>query len=310
MGRMGIEGKSLLPTAGESNPGEILEMPALPETCCASFCRYLLYVLGVLLMFIPIFWCIYIKVFEQYERCVHFRLGKLCPPAKGPGLFFFIPFVDTWRVVDLRVCTIDVPAQEMMTKDSVTVHVNAVVYYHILEPTKAIICVQDDKRATGSLAQTTLRAVIGESELDELLQKREVVNAKIRRILDVATDPWGVKVTGVELQDVVLPRQMQRAMGSQAEAERARRAKVISAEGELQASRALLAAANEMTRNPATIHLRFLQTLTQIAQEQNVTEIFPFPTELISLVDNFNQRMVLERGATIASMPFPTIVTK
>jgi len=240
-------------------------------------------------MIIPIFWIWFIKVFDQYERCVHFRLGKLRKPAKGPGVFIFIPFVDTWHVVDLRVMTIDVPSQEMITKDSVTCVVNAVVYFHVRDAILTVLSVKDHYQATGYLAQTTLRSVIGESELDEILQKRELVNGKITQILDEATDPWGIKVTSVEIKDVHLPKNMQRAMGSQAEAERERRAKVISAEGELQASRSLLKAATQMTQNPATMQLRYLQTLTQISQEKNNTIVFPIPIELLQVVKSLSQ---------------------
>jgi len=254
------------------------------EGCCATFIRYFAIFFCSLLMIIPIFWIWFIKIFDQYERCVHFRLGKLRKPAKGPGVFIFITFVDKWQTVDLRVRTIDVPSQEMITKDSVTVVVNAVVYFYVRDAILTVLSVKNHLQATGYLAQTTLRSVIGESELDELLQKRDLINSKITRILDEATDPWGIKITALEIKDILLPRNMQRAMGSQAEAERERRAKVISAEGELQASRSLLTAAQQMTQNPATMQLRYLQTLTAISQEHNQTVVFPFPVELIHLV--------------------------
>jgi len=204
-------------------------------------------------------------------------------------MFVFLPCIDTWRTVDLRVKTIHVPAQETMTKDSVTVHVNAVVYFHIRDAIKAVLTVQNYPLATALLAQTTLRAVIGECELDELLQKRDHINDKMTKLLDHATENWGIVVSSVEVKDVTLPQNMQRAMGSQAEAERDRRAKVISAEGELQASRSLLAAAQQMTKNSATMQLRYLQTLVSIAQEQNRTYVFPLPVELMQLVTNLNQ---------------------
>jgi len=258
------------------------------EGCLSTFIRYVSIVFCTLLMLIPLFWIWYFKVFDQYQRCVHFRLGKIQRPAKGPGFAWFIPFVDTWHIVDLRVMTIDVPSQEMITKDSVTCLVNAVVYFHVRDPVTTVLSVANHRQATGYLAQTTLRSVIGESELDELLQKRDLLNGKITRILDEATDPWGIKVTTVEIKDVTLPKNMQRAMGSQAEAERERRAKVISAEGELQASRSLLKAATQMTQNGATMQLRYLQTLTQISQEQNNTIVFPLPIELIQIAKSFS----------------------
>jgi len=266
------------------------------EGCLELFIRYVSIVICSSLMIIPIFWIWYIKVFDQYQRCVHFRLGKIQRPAKGPGIFVFIPFVDTWRVVDLRVMTIDVTSQEMITKDSVTCVVNGVVYFHVRDAVLAVLSVQDHRMATALLAQTTLRSVVGESELDELLQKRDLVNEKITRILDEATDAWGIKVTNVEIKDVTLPQDMQRAMGSQAEAERERRAKIISAEGELQASRSLLKAANHMTQNPATMQLRYLQTLTQISQEHNNTYVFPLPMEAITLLKGFASAFKSEEG--------------
>jgi len=248
------------------------------EGCCASVCRWAMMGLcSFMMLIIPCLWCSYIKVFEQYERAVHFRLGKLQKPAKGPGIFFFIPCVDDWRTVDMRILTLDVPPQNMMTKDSVTCHVNAVVYFYVADAIKAVTCVENHMASTALLAQTSLRSVIGDSELDELLTKRETINRKLTKILDEGTDDWGIKVVTVEISDVTLPTQMQRAMGSQAEAERERRAKVISAEGELQASTHLLEAANNMTQNSATIQLRYLQTLTQISQEKPSTIIFPLP---------------------------------
>jgi len=197
-------------------------------------------------------------------------------------VFFRIPLVDEFRTVDLRLVTHTVPPQEMVTKDSVTVHVDAVIFARVNDAIKATVMVNDYVRATSLLGQTTLRSVIGECELDELLQKRDVVNQKIKRILDRATEDWGVHVTAVEVKDVKLPLAMQRSMASQAEAERERRAKVISADGEYQASRTLLNAATEMTRNPATMQLRYLQTLREIATERTNTIIFPLPMDLLS----------------------------
>lgn len=238
---------------------------------------------SVLVSIIPFTWFYSIKVFDQYERGVVFRLGKVLSEPKGPGIFYFLPFVDTWRNVDLRIMTIDVMPQEMMTKDSVTCSVNAVIYFRVRDPIKAIIQVENYITATGQFAQTTLRSVVGENELDSLLSKREMINTRITEILEKATDAWGVHVTTVEIKDVVLPKQMQRAMASQAEAERERRAKVISAQGEEQAAKTLLDAANQMTKNTTTMQLRYLQTLTQISTEQNQTIVFPLPVEALSV---------------------------
>jgi len=248
------------------------------EGICASCLR--IFITGLcsfLMCVLPCLWCCYVKVFEQYERAVHFRLGKVQRPAKGPGIFFFVPCIDSWRTVDMRICTIDVPPQNMMTKDSVTCHVNAVVYFYISDAIKAVTCVENFAGSTGLLAQTSLRSVIGDSELDDLLQKREIINRKLTKILDDATEEWGIQVVTVEISDVTLPAEMQRSIASQAEAERERRAKVISADGELQASSHLLEAANNMTKNSATIQLRYLQTLTQISAEKPSTIFFPLP---------------------------------
>eukprot|EP00808_Paulinella_micropora_P017192 g65962.t1 len=269
------------------------------ETCVAVIFRYVVTVLAYAILAIPLswFWCI--KVFDQYERVVIFRLGKAQRSPKGPGVFIFLPFLDTYKKVDLRVMTIDVPSQEMMTKDSVTVTVNGVVYFYVNDPLRAVLCAANYMLATTLLAQTTLRSVVGESELDELLQKRDTINERMTRILDEGTDPWGVRVSTVEVKDVQVPRNMQRAMGSQAEAERERRAKVISAEGELQASTSLLHAAENMTKNNATMQLRYLQTLTQIAQENNSTIVFPLPISLLSLADSLADKAAAE-GKTSA----------
>lgn len=252
------------------------------ESACECMCRYVLLFFCTILAIIPLFWPFVIRIFRQYERCVHFRLGRLQAHAKGPGLFFFIPFVDDFRKVDLRITTIDVPTQEMMTKDSVTVRVNAVIYFYVADAVKSVIMVDDHFQSTSLLAATTLRSAVGDSELDEILQQREAINAKIRSVLDMATDTWGVKVTAVEVRDVILPPNMQRSMASQAESERERRAKLISAEGELQASKMMLQAANKMTQNPATMQLRYLHTLNQISVEKNETIVFPFPVEMMA----------------------------
>jgi regulator of protease activity HflC (stomatin/prohibitin superfamily) len=221
-----------------------------------------------------------VRVVQEYERGVIFRLGRLVGP-KGPGLFFIIPFVDRMMKVDLRVVTLDVPSQEAITRDNVTVKVNAVVYFRVLTPQDAIVQVEDYRRATWQIAQTTLRNVIGQSELDELLANREKVNEQLQQIIDEQTEPWGIKVTLVEVKDVELPQTMQRAMAKQAEAEREKRAKIIHAQGEFEASKQLANAARVISSEPASIQLRYLQTLTEIAVEKNSTLVFPVPLEFL-----------------------------
>jgi regulator of protease activity HflC (stomatin/prohibitin superfamily) len=221
-----------------------------------------------------------VKVVQEYERGVIFRLGRLVG-AKGPGLFFIIPIVDRMLKVDLRVVTLDVPTQEAITRDNVTVSVNAVVYFRVLNPSDAVVQVEDYRRATWNLSQTTLRNVIGQSELDELLAHREQINQKLQQIIDEATEPWGIKVSLVEIKDVGLPQTMQRAMARQAEAEREKRAKIIHAEGEYSAAQQLSAAAATLSEQPAGIQLRYLQTLTEISVEKNSTIIFPVPVEFL-----------------------------
>ena len=221
-----------------------------------------------------------VKIVQEYERGVIFRLGRLVG-AKGPGLFFIIPIVDRMIKVDLRVVTLDVPTQEAITRDNVTVSVNAVVYFRVLDPSDAVVQVEDYRRATWNLSQTTLRNVIGQSELDELLAHREQINQKLQQIIDEATEPWGIKVSLVEIKDVGLPQTMQRAMARQAEAEREKRAKIIHAEGEYSAAQQLSAAAATLSEQPAGIQLRYLQTLTEISAEKNSTIIFPVPVEFV-----------------------------
>ncbi len=221
-----------------------------------------------------------IRVVQEYERGVVFRLGRLIG-AKGPGLFFLIPFIDRMVKVDLRTVTMDVPAQECITHDNVTVKVNAVCYFRVVRPTDAVVQVEDYRRATSQIAQTSLRNVIGQSELDELLAHREKINMQLQQIIDEQTEPWGVKVSVVEVKDVELPQTMQRAMARQAEAEREKRAKIIHADGELQASKTLAEAAEIISANPSTMQLRYLQTLTEIAVEKNSTIIFPVPIEFL-----------------------------
>jgi regulator of protease activity HflC (stomatin/prohibitin superfamily) len=220
-----------------------------------------------------------VKIVTEYERGVIFRLGRLVG-AKGPGLFLIIPFIDRMVKVDLRVVTMDVPSQEVITKDNVTVRVNAVVYFRVVDPESSVVKVLDHIRATSQISQTTLRNVLGQSELDELLTQREKLNQMLQKIIDEHTDPWGVKVSTVEIKEVELAEEMKRSMAAQAEAERERRAKIIHAEGELQASEKLAQAAAIIGREPATIQLRYLSTLTEIASEKNSTIIFPLPIEM------------------------------
>jgi regulator of protease activity HflC (stomatin/prohibitin superfamily) len=222
-----------------------------------------------------------IKVFPEYQRGVIFRLGRLMEP-KGPGIFLIIPVVDKVVRVDLRTITMDVPAQEVITKDNVPVKVNAVVYFRVVDPSRSVVQVQNFVAATSQIAQTTLRSVVGQSDLDHLLTERDKLNQRLQEIIDQQTDPWGIKVSIVEIKDVEVPPNMQRAMARQAEAERERRAKVISAEGEFQASEKLSQAALVLSQNPAAIQLRYLQTLSEIATEKNSTTVFPIPIDLIT----------------------------
>ena len=221
-----------------------------------------------------------VKIVTEYERGVIFRLGRLVG-AKGPGLFLIIPIVDRMVKVDLRVVTMDVPSQEVITKDNVTVRVNAVVYFRVVDPESSVVKVLDHIRATSQISQTTLRNVLGQSELDELLTQREKLNQMLQKIIDEHTDPWGVKVSTVEIKEVELAEEMKRSMAAQAEAERERRAKIIHAEGELQASEKLAQAAAIIGREPAAIQLRYLSTLSEIASEKNSTILFPIPIELL-----------------------------
>jgi regulator of protease activity HflC (stomatin/prohibitin superfamily) len=224
-----------------------------------------------------------VRILNEYERGVVFRLGNCLQHVKGPGPVFIIPLgIDRLVRVDLRVVTMDVPAQDVITRDNVSVKVNAVIYFKVVKPRDAILEVEQFLYATSQLAQTTLRSVCGQQELDELLIERESVNARIQTILDDHTEPWGVKVTLVEVKQIDLPADMQRAMAKQAEAERERRAKIIHAEGEKQAAAQLVEAAETMSKNPITIQLRYLQTLAEIATENNSTTLFPIPIDLFS----------------------------
>jgi regulator of protease activity HflC (stomatin/prohibitin superfamily) len=236
-------------------------------------------VIGVIVVVVLILAAMTVKIVTEYERGVIFRLGRLVG-AKGPGLFLIIPFIDRMMKVDLRVVTMDVPSQEVITRDNVTVRVNAVVYFRVVDPESSVVKVLDHIRATSQISQTTLRNVLGQSELDELLTKREKLNQMLQKIIDEHTDPWGVKVSTVEIKEVELAEEMKRSMAAQAEAERERRAKIIHAEGELQASDKLAQAAKIIGREPSAIQLRYLSTLTEIASEKNSTILFPIPIEL------------------------------
>jgi len=222
-----------------------------------------------------------VKILPEYERGVVFRLGRLRPSDYGPGLFFLIPIADRMVRISLRTVVHDVPPQDIITKDNVSVKVNAVVYFRVMNPRKAVVEVENYHYATSQLAQTTLRSVLGQQELDELLAGREKVNHELQTILDHQTDPWGIKVSAVEVKHVDLPVEMQRAMARQAEAEREKRAKVIHAEGEKQAAVALAQAAEMIGSNPVTLQLRYLQTLTEVAAEKNSTLVFPLPIDLL-----------------------------
>jgi Membrane protease subunits, stomatin/prohibitin homologs len=231
-------------------------------------------VLGLIILFKAI------RIVREYERGVVFRLGRLLR-AKGPGIFLLIPFIDSMVKVELRTVTMDVPPQDIITRDNVPVKVNAVVYFRVVNPEDAVVKIENYVQATSQIAQTTLRNILGKSELDELLSERDKISMELQRVIDKQTDPWGIKVSVVEVKDVELPSTMQRAMARQAEAERERRAKIIHAEGELQASEKLAEAAKILSQNPASIQLRYLQTLNEIAAEKNSTIVFPLPIDLI-----------------------------
>ncbi len=224
-----------------------------------------------------------IRILAEYERGVVFRLGRF-HKVKGPGLILLIPFIDRMIKVSLRVVTLDVPPQDVITRDNISVKVNAVAYFRVFDPQKAIIEVENYLYATSQISQTTLRSVLGEYELDDLLTKREMINQRLQKIIDQQTDPWGIKVTMVEIKHVDIPEEMKRAIARQAEAERERRAKIIHADGELQAATKLREAAEILSQTPAALQLRYLGTLTEIAAEKNSTIIFPLPIELLSLL--------------------------
>ena len=251
-----------------------------PDKTTPNFLARILTALGYILA-IPLFFMA-VKIVQEYERGVIFRLGRLVG-ARGPGLFLILPIVERMVKVDLRVVTMDVPRQDVITKDNVTVKVDAVVYFRVINPEDAVVKIMDYFRATSLVAQTTLRSVLGQSYMDELLSRREEVNQRLQHIIDEATEPWGIKVTLVEVRDVSLPADMINAMSRQAQAERERRAKVIHAEGEFEAAARLAEAGEVMAAQPATLQLRYLQTLTEIASEKNSTVVFPIPIDLITM---------------------------
>ncbi|MBK9712464.1 MAG: slipin family protein [Kouleothrix sp.] len=260
--------------------------------------------LGVVVILILVFMVALssIKIVPEYERGVVFRLGRLVG-ARGPGLFLLIPIMERMVRVDTRVITLDVPAQEVITLDNVTIKVNAVLYFMVVNPDWAIVKVMDYIRATLQIAQTTLRSGVGQVDLDTLLSRREQLNARLQTIIDEQTEPWGVKVTIVEVKDVELPQTMQRAMAKQAEAEREKRAKIIHAQGEFEASKMLAEAADVIAREPVTLQLRYLQTLTEIAVEKNSTIIFPLPVDTIKV---FMDRMAaIQHGNGVAPVGAP-----
>jgi regulator of protease activity HflC (stomatin/prohibitin superfamily) len=244
-------------------------------------------VIGGIVLFLLLVLASAIRVLREYERGVIFRLGRLIG-QKGPGLIFLIPIVDQMVRVDLRTITLNVPPQEVITKDNVTVRVNAVVFFRIVDPNLAINAVENFLLATSQISQTTLRSVLGKAELDSLLAERERLNTELQQIIDEQTEPWGIKVSTVEVKDVELPSDMQRAIGRQAEAERERRAKVIAADGEFQAAEKLAQAADIISQNPATLQLRYLQTLVELGVNQNTTIVFPLPMEIMKALGGGN----------------------
>src|SRR5437870_159351 len=239
-------------------------------------------VLAVIVFFLVLYAIAAIKVLREYERGIVFRLGRLFPQPRGPGLIFLIPIVDKMVRVDLRTITLNIPPQEVITKDNVPVRVTAVAYFRIVEPQQAIVQVENFMVATSQIAQTTLRSVLGQHQLDELLSEREKINSILQGIIDEATAPWGIKVAIVEVKDVEIPQGMQRAMARQAEAERERRAKVINAEGEFQASERLKDAAQVIEEHPIALQLRYLQTLLELGSSQSTTIVFPAPIDLLT----------------------------
>lgn len=238
--------------------------------------------IGAVLVFIILYAFSCIRIVNEYERAVIFRLGRVLGSAKGPGIFFVFPPIDKMIKVSLRTVTLDVPPQDVITRDNVSMLINAVVYFRVFDPVKAVIDVEDFFYATSQMAQTTLRSIAGESELDQILSERERINSELQKIIDTQTDPWGVKVSAVEIKHVDLPQEMKRAMAQQAEAERSRRSKIIRAEGEFQASKKLTEAAGVFSKEPVSVQLRYLHTLVELGSKSNTVMIFPLPIDLIN----------------------------
>ncbi|MBI4261599.1 MAG: slipin family protein [Actinobacteria bacterium] len=255
----------------------------------------LLFGIGAALAVVLIVFISAIRIVKEYERGVIFRLGRVIG-AKGPGLFFIIPIIDRMVKVNLQTVTLDIPPQDIITRDNVTVRVNAVTYFNVVDPIRATVAIQNYRFGTSQVAQTTLRSVIGQVDLDEVLVNRDEINQRLQQIIDEVTDPWGVKVTLVEVKDVELPEAMRRAMARQAEAERDRRAKVIHAKGEFEASETLGQAAEILQRNPAAMQLRVLSTMVEVAAERNSTLVFPVPIELLRLADAATRRLEATEG--------------
>lgn len=244
----------------------------------------------VLVLFAVILLANAVRILREYERGIVFRLGRLVG-VKGPGIILLIPMVDTMVKVSLRTVVMDIPPQDVITKDNVSIKVNAVVYFRVVQPDKAIVEVENYLFATSQLSQTTLRSILGQSALDELLAERDKINGELQKIIDYHTEPWGIKISNVEVKQIDLPVEMQRAMARQAEAERERRAKIIHAEGEFQASQKLAEAATVIEAHPMALQLRYLQTLTEVASEKNSTTIFPVPIDLIApFLENYRQK--------------------
>jgi regulator of protease activity HflC (stomatin/prohibitin superfamily) len=253
-----------------------------------------MYGLGFLIFIFLVGWFLVntLKILKQYERGLIFTLGKVSLEhgVKGPGLIILIPGIQKMVRVSLRTVTMDVPSQDIITRDNVTVKVNAVIYFRVIDPRKAVLEVEDYFYATSQISQTTLRSILGQNMLDDLLANREAINAELQKVIDQQTEPWGIKVTAVEVKNVDLPAEMQRAIARQAEAERERRAKVIHAEGELQASQKLSEAASILSKDPTALQLRYLQTLTEIGTEKNTTIVFPLPIDIMKAFQSFAER--------------------
>ncbi|MGI8905942.1 MAG: slipin family protein [Candidatus Sumerlaeaceae bacterium] len=252
--------------------------------------------LFVVFLILAVYLLMCVRILQEYERAVVFRLGRLRPRAKGPGVILVLKPIDTMVRVSLRTVALDVPPQDIITRDNVSVHVNAVVYFQVVDPAKSIVAVEDYLFATSQMAQTTLRSVLGQQEMDELLTEREKLNLELQTILDRQTEPWGVKISTVEIKKVDLPQEMQRAMARQAEAERERRAKVIGAEGEYQSAEKLVMAADMMGQHPMAMQMRYLQTLVEISAEKSSTIIFPVPMEMLRVFGGMKENDLRARG--------------